>query len=189
MKFILICGGAATGKMTIGQSLAKKTGFKLFYNHMSLELVNAFFDFGTPNFKRLDKLIRFGIFKEIANSDIDGLIFTMVWAFNDKRDEEYIDEIIQFFEKRNPQVCIVELKTDLEERLRRNKTENRLKHKPSKRNIEFSEKMLLHHNKELRLNSLDGEFPDKNIFKIDNTHLLPDEVADKVINHFELYKL
>ena len=59
MKFILICGGAATGKMTIGQSLAEKTGFKLFYNHMSLELVNAFFDFGTPSFRRLDDLIRF----------------------------------------------------------------------------------------------------------------------------------
>lgn len=186
MKFILICGGAATGKMTIGQSLAKKTGFKLFYNHMSLELVNAFFDFGTPNFRNLDKLIRFGIFKEIANSDIDGLIFTMVWAFNDKRDEEYVDEIIQFFEKRNPQVCIVELKTDLEERLRRNKTENRLKHKPSKRNVAFSEKMLLHHNKELRLNSFEGEFPDKNIFKIDNTNLSPDEVADKIIKEFTL---
>ena len=186
MKFILICGGAATGKMTIGQSLAEKTGFKLFYNHMSLELVNAFFDFGTPSFRRLDDLIRFGIFEEIANSDIDGLIFTMVWAFNDKKDEEYVDKIIKIFEKRDPQFCIVELKTDLEERLRRNKTENRLKHKPSKRNVEFSEKMLLHHNEELRLNSHDGEFPDKNIFKIDNTHLSPDEVAEKIITQFNL---
>ena len=186
MKFILICGGAATGKMTIGQALAKKTDFKLFYNHMSLELVNAFFDFGTPNFRNLDKKIRFSIFKEIANSDIDGLIFTMVWAFDDKKDEEYVDEIIKIFEKRNPQVHIVELQTDLEERLRRNRTENRLKHKPSKRNLDFSEKMLLHHNEELRLNSLEGEFPDKNIFKIDNTNLSPDEVAEKIINHFEL---
>ncbi len=66
MKFIFIVGPPAVGKMTVGQALAKQTGYKLFYNHMSLELVNQFFDFGTPHFRDLGKTIRFEIFKEIA---------------------------------------------------------------------------------------------------------------------------
>jgi shikimate kinase len=63
MKLVLLIGPPAVGKMTVGQELAKRTGLKLFHNHMSLELVNQFFDFGTEAFERLDKTIRFAIFQ------------------------------------------------------------------------------------------------------------------------------
>ena len=188
MDFIIICGPPASGKMTVGQELQKLTGFKLFHNHMSLELVNQFFDFGTPNFRNLDKKIRFDIFEEIANSDIDGLIFTIVWAFNEKEDEDYIDEIIDVFKKRQPKIGLVELACDLKERLRRNRHENRLKHKPSKRDVEASDKRLLYHDEKYRMNSLDGELPNKSIFKIQNTELTAKETAEKIIEHYDLKK-
>jgi len=121
MDLVIICGPPASGKMTVGQALKKVTGFKLLHNHMSLELVNQFFDFGTEHFKTLDKKIRFGIFEEIAKSEVTGFIFTMVWAFSEKEDEEYIDEIISIFKPRNPKVCIVELECDIKERLVRNR--------------------------------------------------------------------
>ena len=54
-NLVIICGPPASGKMTVGQELQKLTGYKLFHNHMSLELVNQFFDFGTTNFERLVK--------------------------------------------------------------------------------------------------------------------------------------
>lgn len=57
MKFVLITGPPAVGKMTVGQELAKLTGLKLFHNHMSIELVHHFFDFSTPPFTRLVDLI------------------------------------------------------------------------------------------------------------------------------------
>ena len=186
MKLIIITGPPAAGKMTVGQALEKITDLKLFHNHMSLELVNAFFDFGTPNFSRLDKQIRFAIFKEIANSDLEGLIFTIVWAFDYPEDEAYIDEIIQIFQPRNPIVHIVELTANLDERLKRNRHEHRLKHKASKRDIEFSEKNLLSFESEYRMNSKEGELPEKAIFKIDNTHLSPDEVALLIKKQFDL---
>ena len=47
MKLIILFGPPAVGKMTVGQELEKITRLKLFHNHMSLELVNQFFDFGT----------------------------------------------------------------------------------------------------------------------------------------------
>jgi len=186
MNLIIICGPPASGKMTVGQELQKLTGFKLFHNHLSIELVNQFFDWGSPHFRKLDKQIRFSIFEEIANSDLKGLIFTYVWAFSSPSDEAYIEEIIEVFKKRNPKVCFVELACDLEERLKRNKHENRLLHKASKRDIPASEKNLLNIEKKYRMNSFEGEFPDKPLFKIDNTHLEPFQVAEKILTHFSI---
>jgi len=186
MNLVIICGPPASGKMTVGQELQKITDYKLFHNHLSLELVNQFFDFGTSNFKDLDKKIRFDIFNEIAKSDLGGLIFTIVWAFNEKEDEKYIDEIINVFHNRETNVCIVELDCELEERLKRNKHENRLKNKPSKRDVVASDKRLLYHDKKYRMNSIEGELETKSIFKIDNTSLSAEEVAKRVKEHFGL---
>lgn len=186
MNLVIICGPPASGKMTVGQELQKLTGFKLFHNHLSLELVNQFFDFGTPNFRNLDKKIRFDIFEEVANSTLEGLIFTIVWAFNEAEDEAYIDEIIGVFEKRKPKVCLVELVCDLEERLRRNKHENRLHHKASKRDVEASEKRLLYHDGKYRMNSEEGELQGKSMFKVHNTNLTATEAAEKVVEFYGL---
>ena len=172
--------------MTVGQELSKLTDYKLFHNHMSLELVNQFFDFGTANFKNLDKKIRFNIFNEVANSELPGLIFTIVMAFDKKEDEEYLDQIIKVFQKRKLKFCLIELVCDLEERLKRNRHENRLKHKPSKRDVEASEKRLLFHDKKYKMNSVEGDYIGKPIFKIENTNLSAKQTAVLIVEHFEL---
>lgn len=189
MKLIILFGPPAVGKMTVGMSLAKRTGLKLLYNHMTLELVNQFFPFGTPAFERLDKKIRFDIFKEIAASELKGLIFTLVWAMNYKEDEQYVDEIAEIFKNHGGEVHLVELKTQLSERLRRNKEELRLYHKPSKRDLETSEQSLISFEKTYVMNSKESDFPDKDILRIENTNLSPDEVADIIINHYKLEPL
>ena len=186
LSLVIICGPPASGKMTVGQELQKMTDYKLFHNHMSLELVNQFFDFGTPNFDSLDKKIRFDIFEEVAKSELTGLIFTIVMAFNLKEDEEYLDQIISVFKNRNLKFCLVELKCDLKERLKRNRHENRLKHKPSKTDVEASDKRLLYHEKKYRMNSVEGDFVNKPIFMIDNTNLTAFETANKIVEHFNL---
>lgn len=186
MKLVILFGPPAVGKMSVGQELAKLTGLKLFHNHMSLELVNSFFDFGTPEFNRLDKTIRFSIFKEVAKSDLEGLIFTIVWAFNEKKDEAYMNEIVDIFEKEGTEVCFVELKADLEERLKRNKQENRLLHKPSKRNLENSEMWLLDSEKRYRMHTQGNDLSDQALFKLDNTHISPEEAARLIVDYFKL---
>jgi len=52
MKFVLIFGPHAVGKMTVGQELAGITGLKLFHNHMTIDLVANFFSYGTEQGRR-----------------------------------------------------------------------------------------------------------------------------------------
>ncbi len=186
MNFVLIFGPAASGKMTVGQELAKTTGLKLFHNHMSIELVHQFFDFGTPAFIRLDQYIRFQLFREVAQSDLSGLIFTLVWAIDLEEDKQYVDEIIDIFRQVGAKVHFVELVVKLEERLRRNKHPHRLLHKPTKRNTERAETALLYDEENYRTNTLPGEFTEYNILKIENTKRSAEETAKLIKAHFAL---
>lgn len=82
---------------------------------------------------------------------------------------------------------MVELCADFEERLVRNKSENRLLHKESKRNLEWSEAEMRKTSEKYRLNFYDGEsLPFENYIKIDNTTLAPDEVAKMIQTHFAI---
>lgn len=179
MKLIIILGPPAVGKMTIGQELEKLSGIPLLHNHMSLELVNRFFDFSTPSFDRLDRAIRFAIFKEIAASSLPGVIFTFFLALNGPSDQEYVDDIIQTFDK-GTELFYIELLADQKIRMERNTSENRLLHTPSKRNILVSKNSLLNADRDYRMNTLPGEFSDKTHLKIDTTHLDLSLVAQKI---------
>ncbi|MEH7493197.1 AAA family ATPase [Neobacillus niacini] len=186
MKFVLIFGPQAVGKMTVGQELAKITGLKLFHNHMTIELVTPIFDFGTKEGQRLVTLFREEIFEAVAKSDLDGLIFTYVWAFNHTSDWEYVNKVCQIFESRGGDVYFVELEADLNERLKRNKSPHRLLHKPTKRNIEWSENNLKKSMEKYRLNSLEGEITKPEYIRINNTYMSAEETAKVIKDKFEL---
>ena len=185
-KLVLIFGPQAVGKMTVGQELAKVTDLKLFHNHMTIELVSNFFSYGTPEGKKLVHLFRFEIFKEVAKSDLEGLIFTYVWSFEHKEDWEYVEKIKKIFEENGGEVYFVELQATLEERLKRNVTSNRLKNKPTKRDTEKSQKRLLEGEEKYRCNSNPGEIKEKNYIKIDNTNISPEDVALIIKERFKL---
>lgn len=184
MKLVIIFGPQAVGKMTVGQSLAAMTGFKLFHNHMSIDFVSQFFDYGTPAGKRLVGLIRQGIFEEVSKSDLEGLIFTYVWGFDIQEDWNYVEQISEIFESKGGTVYLVELEADYEERLRRNKTENRLLNKPTKRDTEKSERDLIRSFEKHRLNSVAGEITGENYLKINTTSLEPEVTAKMIKKHF-----
>lgn len=185
MKLILIFGPQAVGKMTVGQELEKGTGLKLFHNHMTLELLHPFFGFTEETF-RLSALIREEMFKSMAKSDIRGIIFTYVWAFDREEDKAFVEKVCSIFEQEGHEVYFAELEADKETRIGRNKTERRLQHKPTKRNIGESEKNLLESMEQHRLNSLPGEIRGDNYIRIDNTYLEPAETAEKIIEAFAL---
>lgn len=179
MKLVIIYGPPASGKMTVGMELEKSTGLKLLHNHMTIELVRKFFEFGTREFERLDKAIRFEIFREVAQSQLPGIIFTMVWAFNEAEDKEYIMDILDTF---GPETScyFVELNAPIDVRLQRNRDEFRLLHKPSKRDLELSEQSLLQSEKNFRMISGEKEIQGIEILKIDTSKVSPIKAVKKI---------
>ncbi len=186
MKLIIIFGPPAVGKMTVGRALCKITNLKLFHNHMSIELVRNFFDFGHPQFRRLDTDIRNLIFKEVAKSDLEGLIFTFVWAVDQIVERHYINSIVNIFQYANADIHFVELKASQSVRLVRNRAADRLAAKPAKRDLKSSEENLLESDKNYRLNTEGGDLSDLSILKIDNTNLSAEEVALQIKDYYRL---
>lgn len=183
MKLVLLIGDTAVGKMTVGQELMKMTGLRLFHNHMTIETVIEIF--GCYDGKTVSRL-REVIFEEFVKSNNEGMIFTYMWAFDVQADWDYIKYVTDLFEQNGAEVYCAELVAPQEVRLQRNETENRLENKASKRNLEFSKKLLLAADAEHRMESLDGEIPFHNYIKINNSELEAAEVAAMIKKQFNL---
>ena len=76
MKLVFLYGVPATGKLTVARELALLTGYKLFHNHLAVDLLLAVFEFGSPSFIRLREEIWLAVFEEASRSGTPGLIFT-----------------------------------------------------------------------------------------------------------------
>ncbi len=178
MKLVLIVGAGAVGKMTVGQELMKITNLRLFHNHMMIEpVIEIFGKFKGDTILKLREII----FDDFVNDDNEGMIHTFMWAFDMKSDWEYLENLTKKFDE----IYCVELIASQEVRLERNKTENRLNNKASKRDIEESNKRVL--NEDLhRLVSFEGEIPFKNYLRINNENIGAKEVAQKIKETFNL---
>lgn len=180
MALIMLIGPHAVGKMTVGQELAALSGFKLFHNHLPIELVAPFFSYSTAEGRALVNRVRQAFFEAFCANDDAGYILTFVWAFGEAGEREYIEGINQQFEDSGHDTYWIELEASLQERVRRNTTENRLAHKPSKRDVAWSEKNLVQSAEKYRLNSEVGEITHPNYLRIDNTALTAAQVAAQV---------
>ncbi len=76
MNLLFIYGKPATGKLTVARELAKLTGYKLFHNHLTVDLLLAVFDFGSKPFVELREEIWLAVIKRAAIERQHGLIFT-----------------------------------------------------------------------------------------------------------------
>lgn len=186
--FVIIMGPHAVGKMTVGQELAKITGLRLFHNHMSIELARKLF---APDekeeFDSLIRTIRQNVFDIFAKRNLPGLIFTYMCVFDRQDGLDYLTGLIELFKSNGAKCCVVELCADFDVRLVRNKSENRLLHKESKRDLDWSEAEMRSTSEKYRLNSYDGEeLPFENYMKLDNTNIAPDEVAKMIKTRFAI---
>lgn len=179
MKFIMIFGPQAVGKMSVGEIISDRLKLPLFHNHISLDVIYPYIGWNETTFK-LSEQLRFGIFNHIAkDKNHPGLIFTLVWNFDDPSDWEYVARIKDLFKD---EMYFIELEATLETRLSRNKTENRLNKKPSKRDLVASEKDLLHSVDAYRLNSDEGEIKEKHYLRIDTTNKSMVESAQIILD-------
>src|SRR5215467_8344749 len=126
MKLIFLYGLPGTGKLTIARELAALTGYKLFHNHLTVDLLLSTFEFGSKPFVELRESIWLSVFEESATS-LPALIFT----FNPENSvrQSFIEKTIHAAKSRGGEVLFVEVVCDPAELERRIDTQDRRRHK------------------------------------------------------------
>ncbi|MFH0852974.1 MAG: AAA family ATPase [bacterium] len=135
MKLVIIFGPPASGKLTVGKLLSKKTGFPLLHNHLTNNLLVNFFPYESKQFSGLNKRFRHEILKSMLQAKQTGLIMTFVWAFNQNSDKQFISKIIittRQFSSRPYLVELTCLKSTLLQRVN-NSSRNKMKKVLSKK--------------------------------------------------------
>jgi chloramphenicol 3-O-phosphotransferase len=72
---LFLHGPPASGKLTVARELEKLTGFRLFHNHLAVDLLESVFEFGSPPFVDLREELWLSVFRQAARNDVS-LIFT-----------------------------------------------------------------------------------------------------------------
>ena len=176
MKFVYIYGPPATGKLTVANELSKLTKLKVFHNHLTVDLIKPFFEFGSKSFFELSTNLRLDIFESAAKENILGLVFTSCYSYPE--DNGMIKKIISRIEKHGGEIYFVHLYADIAELQKRVAGDSRRNYGKVK-TIEGLENSL---------NKWDmfTPIPFVESLQIDNTNLTPKEVAIKIKNHYKL---
>ena len=130
--------------------------------------------------------LRETILEEFLKTDYQGMIFTYMMAFDQPSDWEYLNHVKQIFEPYKTEFYYVELIAPQAIRLQRNATENRLKNKPSKRDICVSNQRLIADDQAYRCVSFEGEIPFDNYLRVDNSNMSPQCAAKLIKESFHL---
>ena len=117
MKLVFIHGAPAVGKLSVARELAKLTGFRLFHNHLTVDLVSSVFPFGSEPFVLLREQVWLSVFREAAKNDI-----SVIFTFNPERTvrARFIEDTVGVVESAGGQVYFVELtcsQSELERRI------------------------------------------------------------------------
>jgi tRNA uridine 5-carbamoylmethylation protein Kti12 len=181
MKLVIIFGPPAVGKLTVGRELAKKCGFRILHKQEVFDLLDDFFFFGTNEYRQADEGIRELIITTATNlKHFTGLIMTFVWAFNDRRDRDFVERVLKLAKKKKIEVYFVELQSSESERKARVTSETRKEMKKV-----ATVKGLQALDKDKDFSSDVDYFDDKNYLKLDNTILSAEKCAELITEHFK----
>lgn len=107
MKLLFLYGSPAVGKLTTANEIARKTDFKVFHNHLSIDCIKPIFEFGSPSFQKLIEIIRLETILEAASVG-QNLIYTFCYAKD--LDDSHVEKVTQIVEENGGDVCFVLLK-------------------------------------------------------------------------------
>jgi hypothetical protein len=80
MKFIIVHGPPAVGKLTTARCLQRLTGYKVLHNHLTFNVARTLFDIGDPRHIDLHRDLRQTMIEHAAKSDLAGVILTLVYC-------------------------------------------------------------------------------------------------------------
>jgi shikimate kinase len=178
MKLVIIYGPEATGKLTIAKVLARETGFRLFHNHVSIDVARTLFEFGSEELSQLTWDVRMLVFEYAARSNIPGLIFT--WAYSHPDFLPYLNRVRTMIKRYQGEICYVFVSCSVDELKRRVLQPDRsMLGKIS--SVDDLERQLHKKNHQV--------IPDTDTLVIDNTDLSPEQVVRKIMMHYHLVDL
>lgn len=175
MNLVYIYGPPAAGKLTVATEIARRTGYKLFHNHLTIAAIEPVFGFGSEPFWRLVHGTRERVMEEAALAGID-LVFTTV--YNHPESQPQTRRRFEAVEQHGGRVCLVQLTCTMPELEARVTQPHR--HMMGK----FAAVDDLRAN--LATHDVFTPIPGRESYCIDNTSLAPDVVAAMIIERFGL---
>lgn len=174
-RLVFLYGPAAVGKLTVATELAGLTGFRLFHNHLTVDLALSLFEFGSEPFVRLREEIWLASFREAARRGV-----SLVFTFAPERTvrPRFVPDAEEAVGREGGEVLFVELTCDeaaLERRIE------------SPARARFGK---LHSLAQYRVLKDSGAFEFGGALRpalsLDTTHAAPGETARRIVTHFSL---
>ncbi len=178
MTLLVLYGPPAAGKLTVAKHIAEKTGFKLFHNHVSIDVAEQFFERGSRGFNAITHGVRKLVFEEAAKANLN-LIFTVVYAYPiDNEDMRWMTRTIESW---GGEVKFVQLTASKETLLERVDALSRKAYR------KITDQELL----EAILEKWDvyTPYPEREHLHVDASARTPEEVAQEIIWGLELTTL
>jgi len=178
MKLLFLYGPPAAGKYTIGTEIAERTGYKLFHNHMTVDISRLLFGEpgnNVPQASALKDQLRTDVIRTAAEQNID-LIFTL--AYTRGASDQFVYDVVKAVTDNHGCVCFVQLhapRAVLHSRI--NNTSRHLLGKPTS-SQQLDEKFAR--------GGVDLPVLFTNNLRLDTSLLDPQEAAERVITHFHL---
>jgi broad-specificity NMP kinase len=116
MVLVFLHGWPGVGKLTVGEELASRTGYRLFHNHLTVDLASAVFEFGSPAFVDLREHIWLDVFRRAAEEEVS-LVFT--FAAERTVGETFVGRARDAVERAGGELVFVELRCEPEALARR----------------------------------------------------------------------
>jgi len=179
MNLILVYGPPAAGKLTVATEVSKLKKYVLFDNHKATDYISEIFPRSNPAFDQvrsdIGKKIRIDVFAAASKAGVN-LIATYAPLATGM--DDFINQTITAVEHANGSVLLVHLLPSREVLLKRVIDESRRGKK-----IDTTERWreVVDGGKE-SLRTFEG----REHCVIDNSHLSPTEVAEKIIKHYNL---
>jgi hypothetical protein len=126
VKLVFLYGRPASGKLTVAQELSRLTGFKLFHNHLTVDLLTPVFEFGSAAFVELREAIWLSVFEHACRSSLPGLIFT--FAAERTVRQQFIANTERVIRAQGGEIVFVELHCSEQELEKRMSDPSRARH-------------------------------------------------------------